>query len=126
MRFRGLLITCLLGPLPACGGMVELDTGNAGGGGVSISVGGNAGSDGSVSHGGVTVGGSSGSAGHTGGVDGGITACAPGAWVLVGQVSNARDLGGIALDNGAHVACGALFRGAAPVSSTWRVAPSAA
>ena len=126
MHFRGLLIACLFSPLPACGGRAELDIGSLGAGGVTVNVGGNTGGDGSASNGGVTVsaggntggltvGGSSGSAVHTGGVDGSDPACAPGAWILVGQVPNARDLGGIALDSGAHLACDALYRGAAPV-----------
>ena len=126
MHLRGLLIASLFSSLPACGGTVELDIGNPGAGGVTVGVGGNTGGDRSASNGGVTVGaggntggmmvgGSSGSAVHTGGVDGSDPACAPGAWVLVGQVPNARNLGGISLDNGAHLACDALYRGAAPV-----------
>ncbi len=106
---------------PAWGGVTVGVGGNTGGdasasnGGVTVGVGGNTGGGASASNGGVAVGGSSGSASHTGGVDGSVTACAPGTWILVGQVPNARGLGGIALDNGAHLACDALYRGAAPV-----------
>lgn len=44
--------------------------------------------------------------------------CEPGQSVLASEVVNARDLGGIALADGRHVACGALYRGAplAPLS----------
>ena len=48
-------------------------------------------------------------------VDGGQAACHPGTWVLLDAVRNARDLGGTPLQGGGTVACGALYRSAAPV-----------
>jgi protein-tyrosine phosphatase len=39
--------------------------------------------------------------------------CIPGQWILVGEVPNARDLGGISAAGGT-TACGVLFRGSAP------------
>jgi len=54
-----------------------------------------------------------------GAVDGEKMACRPGTWVLVDTLVNARDLGGSAvtgaMTNGGHVACGAIYRSAAPV-----------
>ena len=37
--------------------------------------------------------------------------CDPGQRVLLSDLTNARDLGGVALDSGEHTSCGALFRG---------------
>jgi len=37
--------------------------------------------------------------------------CEPQRWILTGEVSNARDLGGTPLESGSSVACGLLFRG---------------
>jgi hypothetical protein len=51
-------------------------------------------------------------------LDGGREACAPGRWILQGEVSNARDIGGWPLENGAKVACGVLYRGAALLKLT--------
>ena len=118
---RFFLVACLLSPVSACGGIAEIDISNTGGGGVTIGVGGctsSSSSAGGSSNGGVTLGGSTGSIADADVVDASdasVCACAPGTWVLVGEVPNARDLGGIGLENGAHVACGALYRGAAPV-----------
>jgi protein tyrosine/serine phosphatase len=48
-----------------------------------------------------------------GGIDAVIDAekCSPGGRILTDDVTNARDLGGVALPNGASVACGVLYRG---------------
>lgn len=43
---------------------------------------------------------------------GGVSGCVPNRSVLVGEVINARDLGGTPLENDGAVACGQLFRGA--------------
>jgi hypothetical protein len=46
--------------------------------------------------------------------DGGVIgACTPGRRILRDDVVNARDMGGVSLVNGATVACGVLYRGAA-------------
>ena len=91
-------------------------TGNASGaGGLGIDLlGGAANTGGGYSLGGANTGGAySGGAGNSGGstaVDGG-NACIAGDWVLSGQVVNARDLGGVALNNGGTSVCGRLYRG---------------
>ena len=96
-------------------------TGNASGaGGLGIDhLGGAANTGGGYNLGGANTGGAntggaySGGAGNSGGstaVDGG-NACIAGDWVLSGQVVNARDLGGVALNNGGTSVCGRLYRG---------------
>jgi protein-tyrosine phosphatase len=90
---RGAGVDC--GSAVGCGG--DVDGGAVGGG--------DAGSCGDVVDGG-------------GVVDGGcsVGACTPGQRILVGEVLNARDLGGTPLSNRepvATVACGAVYRGAA-------------
>lgn len=49
---------------------------------------------------------------------GGAGQCVPGLRILVDEVANARDLGGTPLADGGVVACGQLFRAAAPVNLT--------
>jgi hypothetical protein len=47
------------------------------------------------------------------GAEGGPSpSCPNGNAILVGEVTNARDLGGVPLADGRHVACGVLYRGA--------------
>jgi len=54
--------------------------------------------------------------GNADGVGAGGGPCVPGRRILVDEVVNARDLGGTPLASGDTVACGQLFRAAAPAS----------
>lgn len=52
-----------------------------------------------------------GGGGAVGGGDG-VSSCRPAQPILVGEVINARDLGGMSVEDGKIIACGTLFRGA--------------
>jgi hypothetical protein len=127
MCFHRFFLTCLVSSLSACGAIVGFDMSNTGGASMTTGassggaggtggMGGDANANGGANYGGVTAGGSTGITTDAGMLDGGDgAACAPGTWILLDEVQNARGLGGIALEDGAQVSCGALYRGSAPV-----------
>jgi hypothetical protein len=73
---------------------------------------------GSSSGGTAAAGGSRNDAGGAEDAGGAVNACSPGQRILVGDVLNARDLGGTVLGDGRTVACDQLYRGAAMANLT--------